>query len=141
MKIERQILYQIIQEMPTMPPEIGGIIGGKDDIATVYAVDKGKGSRGCCYRPDINILNSIIDRWEVEQYTFMGIFHVHFYGCETISRGDREYIEIIMQTMPKRVNSLFFPIVVQPQEKMIPYYAYRTINDKIIIRRDELIIL
>lgn len=141
MKIKQEVLKDIYKAMPVIPPEIGGIIGGKNDVVSIWHKDIGVYSRGCMYSPNVRELNLIIEQWGKQEVFFMGIFHVHFWGVDTISEGDIVYIKQIMNAMPEVINKLYFPIIVQPLNKCIPYIAYRGKNNEIIIRQDELIIL
>ena len=71
----------------------------------------------------------------------MGIFHVHFFCVDTLSEGDIKYMERIMHAMPETIRKLYFPLVVQPHTKCVPYVAYKEKEGKILIRQDELEIL
>lgn len=138
MKIKGTIIKEIIEEMPIVPPESGGIIGGRNGIVSIWFHDKREDAYGCNYAPDVIRLNSIVEQWEREKYEFMGMFHVHFWGVKSLSRGDEEYIEQIMRAMPKEIEKLYFPIILQPQKKCITYVACKGKNGKILIRQDKL---
>ena len=98
MKIQQEIFKQILENSPTPPPEVGGIIGGKDNIITCYFADKG--SKDNCYDsyyPDVAVLNKQISIWKKNGIDFYGIFHTHFEGDSVLSCSDRRYIIKIMQ--------------------------------------------
>ena len=56
MNIRNSVLQDIYKTMPSVPPEIGGMIGGKNNIVTVYFKDIGVNSYGCSYSPNVKIL-------------------------------------------------------------------------------------
>lgn len=137
MLICKEILKDIWDKMPVRPPESGGILAGKGGKVCLWEYDKGCGARGCVYRPDVNYLNFVIAGWIEEGYDFMGILHVHFGNAEHLSEGDKKYIEKIMKAMPPHINELYFPIVVQPKRKFVPYKAVRDMNGNIKIFLDD----
>lgn len=55
---------------------------------------------------------------------FYGLFHTHFYGVSSLSKGDEVYIKKILEAMPQSKKELFFPIVVLPDKKIISYRCY-----------------
>lgn len=138
MKIQASLLEQMIQDIPDTPPETGGILGGRDDVVTVYSLDKGLLTCApCCYAPDTARLNGIISEWQSRGISFLGIFHTHFYGVESLSKGDKAYIARIMEAMPPCILSLYFPVVVLPSKELVVYKAVRS-NGKIDIVADNL---
>lgn len=141
MKISNEILYEVIESMPLVPPEAGGILGGKEGRICLWKYDAGYPETGCAYRPNVNFLNRVIAEWNDSNYDFMGIFHVHFGGSKTLSNGDKRYIEEIMRAMPDFVERLYFPIVVQPEKQFISYLAYRGSSDRVTITTDKFEVL
>lgn len=137
MKISREILSEILNCMPSVPPETGGILGGKDGKICLWKYDKGCSGSGCVYSPNVNILNRIIAKWIEQGYDFMGILHVHFGGSVTLSDGDKRYIEKIMRAMPENINNLYFPIVAQPDKIVVSYMACRDMSGNIAILENE----
>ena len=114
-------------ESPVPPPEVGGIIGGRDDIITCYFADKG--SKENCYDsyyPSTDLLNEQIAVWQSRGIEFYGIYHTHFAGDDGLSCSDRRYIVNIMQAMPPQVTWLYFPIVFR--DGMLVYRALREKN-------------
>lgn len=142
MQIESWIYEQILNKMPTVPPETGGILGWKRP-RWICAVDFDRGipaPKGMQYCPDVGRLNAVIEEWGKKSVRFAGIFHSHRAGNEKLSKEDLRYAKMIMNTMPDDIETLYFPIVI-PGQKMIPYLARRTENGEIDIREDEIIIL
>ncbi len=136
MKIYNEILNKIIKRMPLVPPEAGGIIGGKEGRVCCWEYDKGYFEKGCAYSPNVNFLNEVIAEWIDKGYDFMGIFHVHFGGSKNLSGSDKEYIEKIMKAMPGSIEKLYFPIVVQPENQFISYVAYQNSLGEIVVDED-----
>ncbi len=139
MWISRAVFDEILNNMPIIPPEAGGIIGGKEDKVILWEYDEGHKKRGCMYRPNVNHLNKVIASWCEKGYEFMGLVHVHFGGSRSLSEGDKRYIDRIMKAMPFYVEKLYFPLVVQPEKEMVVFQAIR--NDKtVIIKQDNILI-
>lgn len=129
MHITYKAYDEILNAVPDGPPEIGGILGGYDDTICCLAFDHGvrqKKFPKCHYMPDVEHLNSCIAEWEDDGIDFYGIFHTHFFGVDTLSEGDRQYIEKIMQAMPSGKKKLYFPIVVLPERKIVSYVCRKT---------------
>lgn len=143
MQIYREIYENIISNLPERPPEIGGILGkNSDNIICKTVVDRGMENRfkQCSYVPNVDKLNGQIKDWEKQDIEFVGIFHTHFWGVETLSYGDKKYIIEIMSTMPKEIKYLYFPIVVIPERKIVPYIAYIE-NEKVTIKGENIEII
>ena len=137
MKINNEILCEILKCMPSLPPEVGGILGGKGGQISLWKYDEGYPEKGCAYSPNVDVLNRVIVKWVEQGYDFMGIFHVHFGGSSILSDGDKRYIEKIMKAMPECITELYFPIVVQPKKQFVSYIAYRNLPNEITVGADE----
>ena len=130
------VIDSIRQGVSNIPPESGGILGGRNDVVTNICLDKGiLGKHPCSYTPDTRFLNQKINQWAETGIQFMGMFHVHFGGTERLSDGDKEYIVRSMEVMPKKIGCLYFPVVVMPERKVVAYKAVRN-NEKVVIKRD-----
>lgn len=139
MKIEKCFYESFLSSCPYAPPEIGGILGGKNGIVTDIVIDNRNAvSNKAVYIPDIDFLNFKIDEWEKQNIEFFGIFHTHF-SDNTLSKDDRINIGKVMYSMPKSVIKLYFPIVI-PQKEMIAYVAERK-NNKINIYLEDIDII
>ena len=116
-------LYNLLYNLPTAPPEVGGLLGqSKDTIDTIF-VDSGKTLlfESCQYAPNELLLNQTIFDWNCQGIMLKGIFHTHKAGrgCERLSSADISYIRSIMKTCVKK---LYFPIVI-PHIGVFPYLA------------------
>lgn len=127
MKIQKSIFEEIINTVPYVPPESGGIIGGTNQVVTHFVFDRGTNlSNGYdTYVPNTLFLNKTIQRWKKDGVDFYGLFHSHFPQGTRLSNGDKQYITQIMNAMPQGINSLYFPIIL-PRESMIVYRADKT---------------
>lgn len=133
------VMGEILKKLPCEPPEIGGILGGKNGVVTCHVLDYGKtGGSPCSYTPNIAYLNRKIEEWFKDGIEFMGIFHVHFGGAESLSPGDKLYIGQILEAMPEEINCLYFPVVKMPEREMV---VYRASNDhgKIKIEKEPIL--
>lgn len=136
MTIEEKTLDYLMKHIPCNPPEIGGIMGGIQEIIKYIQIDVGIQQKcGCRYQPNTYILNKIIKEWSNNSIEFYGIFHTHFYGIETLSEGDKQYINKILLSMPNTIEKLYFPIIVIPEYKCIPYCAIRY-KDTVLIKKE-----
>lgn len=127
MKIEKCFYESFLSSCPYTPPEIGGILGGKNGVVTDIVIDNRNAVLNkAVYIPDIDFLNSKIEEWEKQNIEFYGIFHTHI-SESTLSNDDRINIEKVMCSMPKSIIKLYFPIVIS-QKEMIVYVAERKKN-------------
>lgn len=116
-------LYKDLLRRPTVPPETGGILGRRKGVICAVFYDEGLiHTESAVYQPNVDRLNQCIYEWEQEEIEFCGMFHTHFPGQETLSTGDKIYIQKIMESMPDQIKRLYFPIVI-PGEKVISYEA------------------
>ncbi len=108
---------------PIVPPETGGMLGGKNGIICKYFFDIGiVNSDMAIYKPDVNAINKQISVWSNVGINFLGLAHTHPEGQCSLSDDDFIYIEAIMKSMPESVKFLYFPIII-PNSCLIPYKA------------------
>lgn len=120
--IKKKMLLELIQALPEELPEVGGIIGGNNNEITEYWIDAVSVNGCMCkYSPNIKQINEKIEQWNDNKISFLGMFHTHYFGVRTLSKGDIEYMREIMRTMPSCIEILYFPIVVFPEKEMIIY--------------------
>lgn len=128
MKIHKNTLKQINDFVPDKPPEVGGILGSRENgIITDIIFDRNQLSNNkmCYYAPNVDYLNQCIKEWHNSNIQFKGIFHTRFAGVKTLSEADQKYIYEIMKCMPQEIRQLYFPIFVIPERELICYIADR----------------
>ena len=141
MRMCREIFDEIVNVAIDAPPEIGGIIGGDNNVVKTHYMDMGVSSlKACSYTPNVSLLNGIISEWSVEGIQFMGIYHTHFFEVRTLSEGDIRYIRNILLGMPDEIDSLYFPLVVFPSRTMVCFQAIKKL-DSIEICNDNLVLV
>lgn len=143
MIVKREIIDKIANAAKGQKSEIGGILGSRQDgTVTEIAVDL-PNERTLCrfeYYPDVAFLNSKIEEWASRDIDFIGIFHTHFGGSKSLSKGDEVYIKAIMECAKNISDCLLFPIFTLPDNEMTVYKAC-FLNDSIIIDKEELSIV
>lgn len=140
MLINTDIYNRIINELPCVPPECGGILGGKNGIVQVVEFDLGeKNVESAVYTPDVNHLNSVIEEWATHGVDFLGLFHSHP-NDYTLSDFDKEQIRCIMHSLSGFVRMLLFPIVI-PGKCIYCYSAELCDDGEVIIKSDNIIII
>lgn len=98
--------------MPSVPPEMGGILGSKNNAIDEIKFDRKITScESGIYVPDVKILNKYIQEWNERGIQFQGLFHTHAFNWPELSQDDKEYIVCIMKAMPEVVNQLYFPLI------------------------------
>lgn len=140
MHIKRDVLKEILNQIPPAPPETGGIIGGRDQIVSLFEMDPGIDTvNPGCYTPDTVNLNLTIHQWKRVGIDFYGIVHSHMRGQTELSNGDIEYIKNIMRSMPAEIMCLYFPIVIDGKEM----YSFKALKapKSIKIKKDFIIII
>ena len=104
----------------SVPPECGGIIGGKNEMISTYYHDI---TPGCItkaiYEPNAEQLNIVIHEWNEIGISFYGMLHSHPDHETTLSNGDIAYIKKMFSSLPNG-SKLYFPIVL-PKQTIIPY--------------------
>lgn len=137
------IYIDVYKKLLRVPPfevcEKGGILGGEDGVVTRIAFDRETeiSNRPCCYSPNVDYLNEIIEEWQNEGSSFMGLFHSHIGYSKELSDGDKEYITDIMLSMPDYIQNLYFPIISMPERSINCYIAKRA-NDRVLIDASEI---
>lgn len=139
MKIAEAVLHEICEKLRIVPPEKGGIIGGKNGIVCAYCLDDGTvQAERYAYVPNVEKLNGVIVQWAEKGIQFAGMFHSHPYPQTDLSLADEEYIVKIMEAMPESVSELHFPVIV-PGVGMTGHLARRRAGEVIIASEDIII--
>lgn len=133
MNINKCVYNEIINTAKLLPPETGGLLGGRNDTVVEVLRDEGLPSeKKCSYYPDTALFNRTIKEWQSKDIDFMGIYHTHYWGVDTLSEGDKIYITRIMKSMPEGVDRLYFPLIVMPDKKLVCYVAKKTLGNLVI---------
>ena len=108
MKMVKSVYKKILDNVPTHMPETGGMLGGQDGTVTKVVFDDGKDDdfRRCHYTPNVTMLNSCLVEWSESGIEFYGLFHTHFYGVSSLSKGDEIYIKKILENKNVRVTRI-----------------------------------
>ena len=139
MKITRGAYQKLIYDCPPVPPESGGLLGGRDEIVdTIYFDFAQTRTDRLVYIPDVNSLNAQLEQWSDCGIEFMGLFHSHPQNQEGLSSSDERYIRRIMREMPLNIEVLYFPIV-YPGCGMDAFCASRK-RDDIVIQKERVCI-
>lgn len=143
MKVAKNLIEKINSMISDNPPESGGIIGSEnfgiiDNV--VFDEPNSEEVHYCYYSPNVDFFNKQILTWQDKKVEFMGIFHTHFAGVQSLSDSDKEYITRIMNDMPEDIAFLYFPVFVLPTRVFVAYKAERT-KSGIVIRFDDLTIV
>jgi len=105
-------IYQQLLSCPAVPPETGGILGGKHGVVDQILFDQAKSIHDSGkYIPNVQYLNKMIDIWQIDGIEFYGMFHSHKMDWSTLSGDDKKYIRHIMESMPDVIHTLYFPLV------------------------------
>lgn len=127
---------KLLNQFPSFPPESGAILGGFNGMVKSCVFDKGVSSTAGSYTPDVRCIEETFRIWQTEKLCFLGIAHSH--NGDSLSSGDRQYIETIMRAMPEWVVKLYFPIV-KPRKYIVSYSAKKTAH-QILISENPIII-
>ncbi len=139
MVITKSVFEKIKSALFASSYEAGGILGSEDNTVIshiVIDVPIQAPACACSYSPNIEFLNKQIENWQINQILFKGVFHSHFAGVKTLSKGDIQYIYTILNSMPSEIEYLYFPIFVFPQNELVCYKAIKQQNKISILYED-----
>jgi len=140
LKIKDVLYHQLLESMPIVPPETGGILGGNNNTISELFFDKIEYNEVfASYKPNISLLNRCIWKWHNVGIEFMGCFHTHPVSQRTLSQADKKYIDAIMRAIPVKNTVLYFPLII-PKKEIIIYKAKRDGKD-VYISDAEMIIV
>lgn len=132
-KVTEDIYSKMINDMPIVPPERGGILGAKDGVISEVFFDcMNTVHDRAIYIPEVKKLNEQLTKWGDEDIQFAGLFHSHKNNSFCLSKDDLVYIETIIKSLPDSVDSLLFPIVIP--KKMVIFYS---VDRKLTITKEE----
>lgn len=138
MNINYDTYLKIFNSFPEVPPERGGIIGGKNETITKFVLDDKKTfTDKAMYVPDVEFINSQIEIWQSLNINFYGIIHSHKFDSN-LSQEDINYIKKIMTHTPDNMKELFFPIII-PNRKIV-FYKAKKLQNNVIISKENIFI-
>jgi hypothetical protein len=93
------------------------------------------------YYPNIKLFNNSIAEWANSDIRFAGIFHTHNSYKEILSDADCRYINEIFNAMPNDIGVLYFPLLLIPSKRFIPFVASMNNSGIVEIVKDNLEII
>lgn len=138
MNIDYSTYLKIMNVFPEVPPERGGIIGGKNKIITEFILDDANTFIDrAMYVPNVKFINKQIEVWQNLNIDFYGIIHSHMLD-DSLSQEDIKYINKIMMYTPDNMGELFFPIIIP--NKSIALYKAEKLQNNVIISKEKVFI-
>lgn len=110
--IDKSVYDEIMNLLGTKKPELGGMLGWKDDQDYIdyFVFDKDAVVGNSAYSPNTEYLSSIINgEWREKRIYIAGFVHSHPRDAIRLSEPDIEYAQRIMRAFG--LNYLFMPIV------------------------------
>lgn len=135
MYLHKNVYLQLLNLRPA-PPEVGGIIGAKNNIGFVLCEDNPLTLNNYSYSPNVEYLNRVLNEWSELGINLYGFYHTHMFGGYELSKQDKAYIEKVLQQSSSIIDSLYFPIVI-PNEIVIAYKA-NLVNGCINIEKEKI---
>lgn len=127
MKINKRILDYVINNLPNEKYESGGLLGSDINGNIVRVVlDNGIDTGACrsySYYPDIRLFNKCIVEWASSNICFAGIFHTHYSNTAVLSDADCCYINKIFSVVSDNIGVLYFPLILMPYKRFVPFFA------------------
>ncbi len=113
MKMTKQVFREISEYFKNNTGyEKGGILGSNygEIINCFFPDEQAFLTTANAYYPNVNSLNTQINKWARENIAFRGIIHCHLTDTPELSHADKCYIEKIMRVIPPGTK-LYFPII------------------------------
>ena len=140
MIITKDVFKKIEKIAHSKDVEIGGILGMKtNNVVSYFVADLPENGFGCRfdYSPNIDFLNTQIEKWAENDIQFIGLFHTHFSGSKNLSYADIEYVKEIMMASKGIAECLYFPLFTLPDNELTAYKACYN-GEEIVIGKDTL---
>ena len=112
--IENRIFVEMIMAIASRPPESGGIIGGNFHTISRFHFDELAYTDSNSYVPNIATLNCVIQSWQKESLSFMGIVHSHDRHPRLLSTDDIAFAHSILRENKGALSRVFFILVICP---------------------------
>ena len=93
-----QIYDQIKNTIGKLKPEQGGVLGGKNNVITDFFHDMRLFPELNIYKPNIEVINSELIKWQKNNVGFIGVIHSHPDGNLLLSYADKIYAQKLMKS-------------------------------------------
>ncbi len=146
MKMTRQVFQEVSEYFKnTTGHEKGGILGSNygEVINYFFPDEQAFLTTANTYYPNVNSLNTQINKWARKDIAFCGMIHCHLTDTPELSLADKCYIEKIMRLIPARTK-LYFPVVLYKGEsiQVVAHYAqFVGSKSKLMFCKEEMDIL
>lgn len=115
--------------------ERGGILGWKNGGIRYFFPDTQAKAFCDTYTPSMDLLNMKRREWARAGIEFCGIIHSHIAADARLSRGDKNYILRILQTMGG--NRMFFPVAAVTEDGVVVnFYSAWLQNNELCAAED-----
>lgn len=130
LRITQSVYSAILKSVGKLPPESGGILGGRedDDFVTHFHFDSNAQCSTASYTPDLKTLGNLFRDWNSEGVRFMGVVHSHPFGYRHLSIGDLSYAREIIEANPN-LRRLLLPLVVFDKDNSFEFIPYEAVLD------------
>lgn len=123
--ITREVYEQIMDKLGTEKPELGGMLGWKEDelMIDTFVFDKNAQVSHVEYTPNVEFLNGILqNEWERDGVNLAGFVHSHPNDFGLLSQSDIDYARRIMETFD--LDLFVMPIVTSAYEFVSRFNPY-----------------
>ncbi len=133
LKLDINVLDQIIRNIGLQNAELGGVLGGKESYASNFYFDNGGVTTSSTYTPNQKRINNLFKNdWNPNGIRMLGFPHSHPGSHGYISKGDIEYATNILSNVDD-CNILWVPIINTIAESdyfsLIPWYLKKRGKD------------
>lgn len=128
-KITKTALDKILSYFDCFTFEMGGAIGVKDNVITMFYPLENEDTTGACFVPSLTSLNEANDYFGKSGTDFGGIIHSHPIskfgsGMNSPSKNDKEFYANFIKSN-KQFEKLIVPIITLKEgQKDIAWYIY-----------------
>lgn len=123
--MSEDVYDQIMQELATKKPELGGMLGWTEEqnVIDAFVFDKDAKVDSAEYYPNTAFLNTILNgSWQENGICFGGFVHSHPGNFNRPSMADVEYAIRIMDAL--EISYIFMPIVTSSYEYESGFHPY-----------------